>query len=72
MRTRNTTGNEDNNFFRCKRCGFPCDLSRDKTGPGSGLNYVEISHTTDTAPDDPQVIAGCPMCGTKNYKNWQQ
>jgi len=71
-RTKIPSGNEDVNVFRCTRCGFLCDLSRDKTGPGSGLRYDSISHSSDTAPDDPVVVQGCPFCGTKNYQNWQE
>lgn len=78
MRTRDPIGNEDNNFFRCKRCGFPCNLSRDRTGPGSGLRYDSVTYSGssdlgwDTGPDDPVVVQGCPYCGTKNFMNWEQ
>jgi len=72
MRERNPSGNEDINFFRCKKCGFPCDLKRDKTGPGSGLRYDPITHSSDTAPDDPVVISGCPKCGTRNYRHYKR
>ena len=72
-RTRIPHGNEDVNFFRCKRCNFPCNLSRDKTGTGSGLRYDDVTYTGDNVgPSDPVAISGCPYCGTKNYKNWQK
>lgn len=69
--TRRPTGNEDTDFFRCKRCGFPCNLSRDKTGPGSGLTYSSIIEGSGTITV-PVVQQGCPFCGTKNYKDWQR
>ena len=73
-KTRTPTGNEDYNFFRCKRCKFPCDLSRDRTGTGEGLRYDTLSRETrtGTGPDDPVVTSGCPQCGCKNYINWQK
>jgi hypothetical protein len=66
------TMEESETKVRCKRCGFLCDTGRDKTGSGSGVTYVSITHTATTCPDDPMVIAGCPFCGTKNYLNWQR
>jgi len=71
-KTRTPSGNEDTTFFRCTRCGFPCNTDRDKTGSGSGLTYVAVTHTQDQCPDDPVVVAGCPFCGTKAYKTWQR
>lgn len=71
-RTRNPSGNEDTNFFRCKRCGFPCDLSRDKTGPGSGLTYASVVVEGTTFTYNPTASQGCGLCGCKNYKNWQR
>ena len=71
-KTNRPTGNEDTTFTRCRRCGFPCDTSRDKTGDGSGLTYVSVSHTATYCPDDPTVVAGCPQCGSKNFMNWQR
>jgi len=70
--TKIPTGNEDVNVFRCKRCGQWCDLVRDKTGPGEGIRYESITHTADTAPDNPIVTRGCPYCGTLNYQNWNR
>jgi hypothetical protein len=72
MRQRTPSGNEDATFKRCKKCGFPCDTSRDKTGSGSGIRYEAIIHTATTAPDNPVVTSGCPFCGTRNYLNWQR
>ena len=72
MKIRQPQGNEDSNKIRCQRCGFWCDTARDKTGSGSGIRLVSITHTADTAPDNPTVIAGCPKCGTKNYLNWMR
>jgi len=71
-RTRTPSGNEDTTFVRCKKCGFPCNTDRDKTGSGSGLSYVAVSHTADTCPDNPTKISGCAFCGTRNYLNWQR
>jgi hypothetical protein len=71
VRTRTPSGNEDN-MVRCKRCGFPCDSERDKTGAGEGLTYVAVTHTASTCPDDPTVVSGCPFCGTRNYDKWAQ
>ena len=72
MRQRTPSGNEDTTMKRCQRCGFPCDTSRDKTGPGSGVRFEAITHTATTAPDNPVVFSGCPLCGTRNYENWQR
>jgi hypothetical protein len=72
MRQRTPSGNEDATFKRCKRCGFPCNTDRDKTGPGSGLIYVAVTHTATACPDNPTVISGCPFCGSRNYENWQK
>ncbi len=71
-RTRTPSGNEDTDFVRCKRCGFPCNTDRDKTGSGSGVRYEAITHTAATAPDDPVHVAGCGFCNTKNFLNWQR
>ena len=74
-RTRTPSGNEDTTTFRCRRCGFPCNLDKDKTGPGSGVSLV---YTTTVGNDgtwtgyDPTVVAGCIFCGSKNYKDWQR
>ena len=70
-RTKTPTGNETTTKIRCKRCHFWCDTERDKTGSGSGVSLVS---TTDAGRTfyDPQVVAGCPNCGTKNYMNWQK
>ncbi len=70
-RTRKAEGNEDN-MVRCKRCGFPCDTTRDKTGSGSGLTYVAVTHSATACPDNPTVVSGCPQCGSRNYRNWEQ
>ena len=68
MKTRTPSGNEDVNFFRCIRCGFPCDLSRDKIVSGTGLVYTAISHAEQAAaPDDHTVRGGCPQCGKGDY-----
>ncbi len=72
-KTRTPSGNEDSNKFTCRRCGFRgVDLIRDKTGPGSGIKLEAIAHTGATAPDNPVVVAGCPFCGSKNFRNWKQ
>lgn len=68
MRTKIPTGNEDVNFFRCVRCGFPCDLKRDRIGQGTGITYTVQSRGTGvTGPDDPVVRSGCPQCGKRSY-----
>ena len=68
MRNRTPSGNEDVHFFRCVRCGFPCDMSRDKIVQGTGIRNTEVSHTADTAPDDPVTgYGGCPQCGQGDY-----
>lgn len=72
MRTRTPTGTEDKNFFRCKRCHFPCNTERDRTsGSESGVTLVEKTIGLGTA-FDPVVSAGCSFCGTFNYKTWQR
>ena len=68
MKSRIPSGNEDRNFFRCVRCGFPCDLSRDKIVRGTGIRNKAISHTASTAPDDPVTgYGGCAQCGCGDY-----
>jgi len=65
------SGNEDTNSFRCKRCGFWCNLERDKTGDGEGVALVSTTDGSRTYYD-PQHRSGCPLCNTKNYMNWQK
>ena len=75
MRTRKVTVNDEPEKVRCKRCGFMCDTSRDRTdGNGDGITYVPITHSADTAPHDPTVKKGqgCPFCGTYNYLTWKR
>lgn len=65
--------NDDYNFYRCKRCGFPIDLSRDKEAPRMAMSFT--SHTgvsSLTVPKNVTPKAGCPFCGCVNYRNWQQ
>jgi hypothetical protein len=72
-RQRTPIGNEDTNFFRCRRCGFPCDLSRDRLGPGTGISHDVLDRDSGvTGPDDPVVKGGCAQCGSKNYINYQR
>ncbi len=71
-RTRTPSGNEDETFVRCRRCGVPLDTDRNKSGSGSGLTYVAVTHTQSQCPDDPTVVSGCWFCGTRNYLNWQK
>ncbi len=69
-RIKRPIGTDDDDFFRCRRCGFPCNLTRDKIGPGSGLTFTDV---TDSASDEPTVTSpGCPFCGCRNYRNWQR
>jgi len=65
------SGNEDDTFYRCKRCGFPCNTDRDATGDGSGITLTATT-ISGTSLYDPIVSSGCVFCGTKNYKNWQK
>ncbi len=67
-RQRTPSGNEDTTFVRCKRCKFPCNTERDRSGDGSGVRLEAITHTASTAPHNPVVFVGCPFCGTKAYK----
>ena len=71
--TKNPSGNEDRNKTRCVRCGFWCDLSRDKIVSGTGIRNEAISHTASTAPDDPVTgYGGCPQCGAGDYtRRWR-
>lgn len=69
MKTRIPSGGEETKV-KCRRCGFLCDTSRDKTGAGSGLRYESVEYDGSTVAYKDIVVAGCPMCGTKNYKNW--
>ncbi len=74
MKERSPIGNEDIDVFRCKRCDFPCDLSRDKIRPGLGLSYTTLTGvvTQTQYPDDHTVTFGCPQCGTGEYDKWQR
>lgn len=70
-KTKTPHGNEDDSFFRCRRCNFPVNLRRDKTGSGSGISLTAIT-INGKSLYDPVVSSGCPFCGTRNYKNWQK
>jgi len=67
MKTRTPIGNEDSEFVRCVRCGFPCNLSRDKVKAGNGNVYFDYTHTQDQAPNDFRSTFGCPKCGRGEY-----
>ena len=69
---RRPIGNEDVGRLRCKRCNFPCLLTRDKISPGLGLSYTPLTGITqDQAPDDHTVKFGCPQCGKGEYdREW--
>jgi len=62
-------GNEDTNMVCCTRCGFPCDLSRDKQKQGHGYSYFTLAGVGSQAqyPDDWAVAFGCPQCGKGDY-----
>jgi len=65
--------NEDINFFRCKRCGFPIDLSRDKEAPYASITYTALTGVTGADnPKNDVINVGCPFCGTPNYRNWEE
>lgn len=69
MATKRARGLDDDNKVRCKKCGFICDLERDKQGDGSGVTFTSV---TDSASDNPVAVSGCPFCGTRNYTGWQR
>lgn len=71
MRQRIPTGNEDNDKVQCKRCGFWCDLQRDKRGSGSGVLLTATTISGRTLYD-PEHASGCPFCNTKAYLTWQR
>ena len=66
-RSRTPIGNEDVDKYRCTRCGFPCDLKRDKINPGNGNVYTTVSSSQTSTPDDGTPAFGCPQCGRGDY-----
>ena len=52
--------NEDFNFARCRRCGFPLDKSRDKTLARASFTFTTVSSTVK----DISASGGCPFCMT--------
>ena len=62
---------EEDNFIRCKQCGFILD--RNLTSPGSGYGNETSSSITTIAggtanAKDPTVGPGCPLCGSSVYE----
>jgi len=70
-KTKIPSGNEDTTSFKCRRCGFVCNTERDKIGSGSGVS-LDATTINGTSLYDPTVVAGCPFCGSFNYKTWQR
>lgn len=68
-RTRIPSGNEDTDFVKCRRCGFPCKLSRDKIKPGNGKVFTTLTGVVSQTqyPDNWTVTYGCPQCGRGDY-----
>lgn len=67
-------------YFKCKICGFICDVDRDSLGGDSSQNPLgsdTYTATQDGVTDATDlrnpvtysiVISGCPFCGSRNWK----
>ena len=71
-RTRIPIGNEDTHTFKCKRCGFPLSLDRERTGDGSGITLTAVTIAGKSLYDPIIKRGACPFCGTKNFQDWQR
>lgn len=60
---------DDGRYFRCWNCGFICDSQRDvlvQNFGGVGTStYVDTDGVTKYKAE---VYAGCPLCGSGNYR----
>lgn len=59
-------------YWKCWHCGFICDGTRDKLDTDSyGQGGVIPTTYTDTDGETkyyPNVVSGCPFCGSTNYR----
>lgn len=60
--------NPDTNFYRCRRCHFPLDLSREKSRDGDGIKMVSTTAFGEDITDPVPKSGACPFCGTFNFK----
>jgi rubrerythrin len=60
--------NPDTDFYRCQRCGFPLDLSREKSRDGDGIELVSTTAFGYSVTDPVPKTGACPFCGTFNFK----
>lgn len=64
--------NPDTNFFRCAKCKFPLDLSREKSRSGNGVKLVSTTAFGHSVIDPQSKAGACPLCGTYNFRNWKK
>jgi len=64
--------NPDTDFFRCRRCNFPLDLSREKSRSGNGVKLVSTTAFGYDVTDPQSKKGACPFCGTYNFRNWRK
>lgn len=67
-------------YYKCKICGFICDIDRDARGDDGSqypLAFGEYTATQDGVTDATDlrnpvtysiVNSGCPFCGSRNWK----
>lgn len=58
---------DDGKYYKCWNCGFICNATRDEVGEGSGVQAV-LTGDSDSTTYAPNVVSGCPFCGSKNYR----
>jgi hypothetical protein len=59
---------DTNRYFRCRFCGFICDIQRDGLGIGDGKSYPSFTDADGTTKYQPVATDGCRLCGSKNWK----
>jgi len=59
---------DEHRYYRCKHCGFICDIKRDSLGPGEGVTHPTFTDADGLTKYKPYVTDGCRLCGSKNYK----
>ena len=62
---------DEGEFVRCKQCGFIVKVERHPKGSGWG-NENPVVQTSNDSDEynvyDPTVTAGCPFCGSSEYR----
>ena len=54
-------------YFRCRICGFICDIQRDGLGVGDGVHYESFTDADGTTKYIPVATDGCRLCGSRNW-----